>query len=174
MELAGEEKRIQALFSELRLEDQSMAPSFDRLWNSARTTQPQRIALMQPLAVLGALAMIAVVFALGSRSPERASQAVAYVPAPVVLPSVESPAEAQRKSGSKSSHRAVHKRSVRVNEPEHVVIKQAEVLASWQSPTVGLMAPVAGSFLSSLPEFTESVKDLESYLSINDVKELKQ
>jgi hypothetical protein len=173
MELAGEEKRIRALFSELRLEDQIVAPSFDRLWNSARTTQPHRIVFMQPLAVLGALAMIAVVFALGSRLPEPGMQEIAEISLPVVLPPVGPRAETPKKSEPRS-RRAVHRRSVRVNEPQHVVIQQAEVLASWQSPTVRLMAPAAGSFLSSLPELTESVKDLESYLSINDVKELKQ
>lgn len=173
MELAGDEKRIRALFSEQRFDDQSMAPSFDRLWNARRTTQPQRIAFVQSLVVFGALAIIAVVFALALRSPETASQDVAHVSVPLASPSIESRVEAPKKRAS-LPRRTVHKRSVRNNEREHIVTQQAEVLASWQSPTGGLMESAAGSFLNSLPELTESVKELESYLSINEVKELKQ
>ena len=173
MELAGDEKRIQALFSELKFEDQSMAPSFNRLWNSARTMQPQRVAFVQPLVVLGALATIAVVFALGLRSPEPTIPVIAHVSAPLALPPVESGVEVPKKSGPRS-RRTVHRHNVRTNEPEHIVIQQAELIASWQSPTSGLMESAAGSLLNSLPELTESVKELESYLSINEVKELKQ
>jgi hypothetical protein len=172
MELAGDEKRIQALFSELRFEDQSMAPSFDRLWKSARSVQPQRVALVQPLVVLGALATIAVFFALGLRSPEPTIPVIAHVSAPLALPSVASRVEVPKKSRPRS-HRTVHRRS-RMNESEHIVIQQAELLASWQSPTSGLMESAAGSLLNSLPALTDSVKELESYLSINEVKELKQ
>ena len=35
MELGGDEKRIQALFSELRFEDQSRSPEFYHLWARA-------------------------------------------------------------------------------------------------------------------------------------------
>jgi hypothetical protein len=172
MELAGDEKRIQALFSELRFEDQSMAPSFNRLWSSARTMQPQRVAFVQPLVVLGALATFAVVFALGLRSPELTIPVIAHVSAPLALPSVESRVQVPKKSGP-GSYRTVHRRS-RMNESEKIVIQQAELLASWQSPTSGLMESAAGSLVNSLPELTDAAKELESYLSISEVKELKQ
>src|ERR1700704_3527117 len=44
MELVGEEKRIQALFSEARLADEQTTPSFVRVWNraQAKTTRTQR------------------------------------------------------------------------------------------------------------------------------------
>src|SRR5258707_15896068 len=44
MELVGEEKRIQALFSEARLADEQTTPSFAGVWNraQARTTRTQR------------------------------------------------------------------------------------------------------------------------------------
>ena len=170
MELAGDEKRIQALFSELRLEDQSTAPSFDRLWNSARIIQPERIAFTQPLAALCAFAVIAVVFVLGLKSSEPAIQDIAEVSVPFALPSVEPRLETWKESKPRF-RRTVRRRNVRANEPDHVAIQQAEVLASWQSPTVGLMDPTAGAFLSSLPTLTESVKELESYLSNNEIKE---
>lgn len=173
MELAGDEKRIRALFSEQRFDDQSMAPSFDRLWNPARRTQPQRVAFMQPLAALGAFAVLAVVFALGLRSPQPASQDKAHVSGPVASPSLESRIEVRNKPPARP-RRMVQRRNVRPNELEHAVIKQAEVLASWQSPTGALMVSPVAPVLSSLPELTESVKELESYLSNTEVKELKQ
>ena len=173
MDLVGDEKRIQALFSELRLEDQSMAPSFDRLWSSARTKQPQRVALMQPLIMLGAFATLAVAFALGLTSTEPVIHSIAHVSAPIGISSVEFPTAAPKKAAP-GLHRSVHRRHVRPKKLDHVVIQQAEVLSSWQSPTGSLMESAAGPVLNSLPELTESVKELESYLSNNEVKELKQ
>ena len=173
MELAGDEKRIQALFSELRLEDQSIAPSFDRLWNSARITKPQRVALVQPLVMIGAFATLAVAVGLGLRSPEPAIDDIAHVSAPIGISSIEFPTEAPKKAAP-GFRRTVHRRHVRPKKLDHVVIQQAEVLSSWQSPTSALMESAVAPVLSSLPELTESVKELESYLSNNEVKELKQ
>ena len=171
MELAGDEKRIQALFSELRFEDQRIAPSLDRLWNSARITKPQHVALVQPLVMLGAFATLAVAFAFGLRSSEPATQDIAHVSAPIGISSVEFPTEAPKKSGPR--RRAVHRKHIRPKKLDHVVIQQAEVLSSWQSPTGTLMQSVVAPVLNSLPELTESLRELESYLSINEVKELK-
>src|SRR5438270_10127016 len=44
MELVGEEKKIQTLFSELRLADEQTAPSFSATWNraQARALRPRR------------------------------------------------------------------------------------------------------------------------------------
>src|SRR3989441_13013197 len=44
MELVGEEKKIQTLFSELRLADERTAPSFSATWNRAqkRALRPWR------------------------------------------------------------------------------------------------------------------------------------
>ena len=45
MELIGDEKRIRALFSEVRLVDEKMMPSFVGVWNRAqsKTTRPHRV-----------------------------------------------------------------------------------------------------------------------------------
>ena len=40
MELAGNEKKIQALFRELKLADERVAPGFTRVWNRAQATSP--------------------------------------------------------------------------------------------------------------------------------------
>jgi len=169
MELAGDEKRIQALFCELRFEDQSMAPSFNRLWQSAQATKPKRLLFVEPMVVLGSVAMI-VAFAMWTRdtSTQRAfeSDVAAIVPA---VDRVEAP-----KKLSARNRRPLQRKKALPKEPEHVVIEQAAVLSSWQSPTNALMEFTAGTVFKSLPDLTESATDLESYLSINEVKELKQ
>ena len=169
MELAGDEKRIQALFSELRFEDQSMAPSFNRLWQSAQATKPKRLLFVEPMVVLGSVAMIATL-AMWTRdtSTQRAfeSDVAAIVPA---VDRVEAP-----KKLSARNRRPLQRKKALPKEPEHVVIEQAAVLSSWQSPTNALMEFTAGTVFKSLPDLTESATDLESYLSINEVKELKQ
>jgi len=169
MELAGDEKRIQALFSELRFEDQSLAPSFNRLWQSAQATKPKRLLFVEPMVVLGSVAMIATL-AMWTRdtSTQRAfeSDVAAIVPA---VDRVEAP-----KKLSARNRRPLQRKKALPKEPEHVVIEQAAVLSSWQSPTNALMEFTAGTVFKSLPDLTESATDLESYLSINEVKELKQ
>src|SRR5882724_4748306 len=40
MELTGNEKKIQALFRELKLADERVAPGFIRVWNNAQATSP--------------------------------------------------------------------------------------------------------------------------------------
>lgn len=176
MDLAGDEKRIQALFFDLRFEDQSVAPSFDRLWKSAQSTKPNRVPVMQPIVVFGSVMIIGAVSGLGLWSKDTlndsANQRISVGLAPVVSAPLEFRVQVPTK-GAAGSRRTVRRRSVRPKELDHAVIEQAEVLASWQSPTGKLMESTVGTVLSSLPELTQSVKELESYLSINEVKELK-
>ena len=171
MELAGDEKRIQALFSELRFEDQSKAPTFNRLWQSAQTTKPKRLLFVEPVVVLGSVAMIAAL-AMWTRDTSSTQPAFERNVAAIV-PSVESRVEAPKKQAARN-RRPLQRKKAWPKEPEHVVIEQAAVLSSWQSPTNALMEFTAGTVCKSLPDLTEAVTDLESYLSINEVKELKQ
>lgn len=169
MELAGDEKRIQALFSELRFEDQSMAPSFNRLWKSAQATKPKRLLFVEPIVVLSSVAIIA---ALAVWARDMSTQPAFQRDVAVFVPAVESRVETPKKLSARN--RPIQRKKVWRKEPEHVVIEQAAVLSSWQSPTNALMEFTAGTVFKSLPNLTESVTDLESYLSINEVKELKQ
>ena len=169
MELVGDEKRIQALFSDLKFHGQSSAPSFDRLWESAPATKPKRLFLVEPMLVLGSVAIIAAV-ATWSRNPSTQSAFQASVE---IVPAAESLVEVPQKLVAKH-RRWVQRRKARSEEPEHVVREQAAVLSSWQSPTGSLMQFTADTMVKSLPDLTESVTDLESYLSNNGVKELKK
>src|SRR5690348_4509160 len=62
MALAGDEKRIRALFSELALQDQNAAPTFAELWLNAasRKSTPVRGFSKPLLAITAALLIVAV------------------------------------------------------------------------------------------------------------------
>jgi len=173
MALVGDEKRIQALFSDLKFQDQSIAPSFDRLWNSVPHTKPKRLAFVHPMVVFATLALFGAicVVALSSKQTAKVDVSLASDAAPAVTP-IEAAVEPAKKL-SRRSHRTIVRRNVRHVEPEHVVIEQAAVLSSWQSPTGSLMETTNSSVVTSLPEFNQSVRDLQSYLSADGVKELK-
>jgi len=60
MELGGDEKKIQALFSDLSLEDQSRVPQFGHLWARAQAKKETAAgSLGRPLAVLVSLLVTA-------------------------------------------------------------------------------------------------------------------
>ncbi|MGH9962257.1 MAG: hypothetical protein ACREBC_34895, partial [Pyrinomonadaceae bacterium] len=63
MKLVGNEKRIQALFLELKREDERAAPGFDKVWNRAQVTRPRQAHAFK---VSFALATILIVIALSS------------------------------------------------------------------------------------------------------------
>src|SRR5260370_9438134 len=75
MELVGEEKKIQALFSELRLADQQVAPSFAGVWNPAQLRTRTRVSPLNfSLAPAAFSVFLAVVsFVLVSNSPQQTS-----------------------------------------------------------------------------------------------------
>src|SRR6185369_217739 len=59
MELGGDEKRIQALFSELSFENQSRAPQFEHLWTRAQANDTDARHPGRPVAVLVSLLVTA-------------------------------------------------------------------------------------------------------------------
>src|ERR1044072_3467449 len=64
MALAGDEKRIRALFSELSFEDQTCAPQFETLWSRAENSlsiAPAQVRRLSSSALTFALAALAFV-----------------------------------------------------------------------------------------------------------------
>ena len=177
MELTGDEKKIQALFSELLLEQQSHVPSFAKLWIGAETMAPLRRPLVtrRALAIVTA-AMLVAISTVTTWSWYRSSQAAsAHIP-PQVIPSTPESRPQQLLSADSRNVRPVHQRRVRQRQTERTAIRQAVVLASWQSPTNVLLNSPAVSFLSSLPQLNQSARDLEQFLPKNNdvMKESKQ
>ena len=88
MELVGEEKKIQTLFSELRLADERTAPSFSATWNraQARALRPRRAFNLSFAAATALLICALVSLAWWSRHWQRTRQpnVVAIAPSGVV------------------------------------------------------------------------------------------
>jgi len=174
MELVGDEKRIQALFSELKFQDQRIAPAFDRLWNSVPHPKPKRIAFVHPMVVFATITIFGTIsaVALWSKQTPDVDISVARDVAAVVAVPIEVDAEPPKKM-SRKPHHSLARKNVKPAKLEPVMIEEVAVLSSWQSPTDSLMAYPSNAVVTSLPEFAQSVKDLESYLSTDGMKELK-
>jgi hypothetical protein len=167
MESVGSEKRIQALYSELRLENQSRGPQFDRLWTRAQVSETTAVRTFgAPLAVLIAfsVAVVACSFAVwawyrstGAPTPN----IVLHQPEPE--PAIEeslAPASSPSKTPPRRPRNIVRRReSARWN------TTAIAMLSSWQSPTQRFMESPTDLVPTSLPQLNQSVKDLESFLS---------
>lgn len=176
MELSGDEKRIQALFSELSLEDQCFVPRFEKLWLRAETTaRVPAMGIMRPVAVIVTVIVLAAIGLIAASSWYRSSQSqdLANIPAqtiPVTLvPRPEQFLTAERKTSPR-------RRLLRRRQTERVTTEASTTLANWQSPTnIFLQSPTALA-MSSLPQLNQSAQDLEKFLPKNSetMKESKQ
>lgn len=173
MELGGDEKRIQALFFELSVQDQQHAPRFEKLWREAVPAE-QAPRFTRSLVVIAAtlIVAVAVLFVAWSRkrSTEQnvknvAPQTVASPLAPYVPQQPDKVAFVHRGTRSHSSSRRT---LARQRQPEPALEQQAALLANWKSPTEKFMTSPTRSVFNSLPQLNESVKDLQSFLSKNN------
>jgi len=171
MEFSGDEKRIQALFSELSLENQTRTPRFEKLWlrAEAKTSAPAPLAMRFVLAailIIAVMSLVAVRLWLNSSQ----SQYTANIPQQII-PTTSVP-RVQQQLLSNVSNNAVRPRRFVRRQPERTAIRQAAMLSNWQSPTNILLNTPTVSFLSSLPQLNQSAKDLEQFLP--KIKESKQ
>ena len=175
MELGGDEKRIQALFSDLAVEDQSRVPHFGRLWTRAQTSALRRAvaplrekSFIKPIAVLAscfvtAVACTLVIWAWSRSTPSPIPGIVNSQPQPQNTAgalAITQPVKVVAISESKKVRR--RKRSF-----DRRIATDAALLSSWQSPTQQFMQSPTALVLSSPPPLNQSVKDLESFLSKN-------
>ena len=152
MELDGTEKRIQALFSELALEDRGRVPRFEKL--CTETTRPAPVFRRSWVVTAAVVVIVAGSFALWSRQ----SQTVLNI-APLEIPAPASPqlASIVELPRSQQPHR---KRTIR----QRSVLSEAALLSRWQSPTQNFMQSPSSVSFNSLPQLNQSAKDLESFL----------
>lgn len=180
MELVGEEKRIQALFSELRLADERVMPGFAAVLSRAqsRNVRPLR-ALNLAFALATALVICALVsLAVWSRSWQQSQEtniAVLNVPpVPTVFPAPSSVTLQPNPFPSvepsyQSSERAralslATRRRAGLLARQRAEIREAVAISSWQSPTATLLSSQNDALLNSLPQLDESAKELKSFL----------
>ena len=163
MELGGDEKRIQALFSELSFEDQSRVPQFGHLWTRAQVNKETR-SIGRPVAVFVSLLVTAAACSLVAWTWYRSAEIpIIAVQLPVEAPHTASPVNLQ--PAQIESRRAKH--IARRRQVDRSIATEAALLSSWQSPTQRFMASPTDLELGSLPALNQSAKDLESFLSKN-------
>ena len=177
MELVGE-KKIQALFSEQRLVDEQTVPSFVGVWNRAqsKTFRPQRAFNLSFVAATALLVCALVSLALWSRQWQRNQDALVSVPpvsttgpAPVQVGINEGnlPTPVQKVPGSSSKSRALKlaaRRQALLVAANRKATHDARTLASWESPTATLLDSSTDELLKSLPQLSQTVDELKSFL----------
>jgi hypothetical protein len=178
MELVGEEKKIQALFSELRLADEQTAPSFAGVWNRAQLRPRTRVSRLNFSFVATAFVVCVAVFALAlwSNSRQQTPQpnhTVAATPAtqPVTPPATTEPApkvisaaEQRQAARNLRAARLLARQRAELLAARRAEIRDATAISSWQSPTATLLSSQNDALLNSLPQLNESVKELKSFL----------
>ena len=174
MALAGDEKKIRALFSELALQDQSVAPTFEQLWLNAASKNPAAPVrgLSRPLLVVtAALLIVAASWGAWSwyRTTIRSShqQALNVSPQIVSAPLFQEAAQQPNQLTAAFKPRPSRPTRRRLHQPERPAIAEAALLSHWQSPTQLLMKSPAAVDLNSLPELNQSVEKLKQFLTGN-------
>jgi hypothetical protein len=177
MELSGEEKKLQALFSELKAADEETAPRFARVWNGA-TPRARRAFVFNPAFVAATALLVCAVVSLAvwSRYRQQTEPAVVRVetPAPsntpltVVSPPVE-PTPAPATTSTKETTTARRNRAtVRRNSIQHAanrrLTRDAKAITDWESPTSALLSSPSDALFSSLPQLNENANGLQSFL----------
>ncbi len=177
MELSGEEKKLQALFSELKVADEQVTPHFGATWNRSPNA-PRRIRMFNPAFVAAIMLLVFGVagFAVWSRYSRVTSEPPPAIVVNVLKPSVNAPQhvptiaagpQATRpnvlRKTSRMNNAAVRRQAMLVvaNRKLH---KDAKSIANWTSPTSALLESPSDEIFSSLPEFNKSATQLKAFL----------
>ena len=179
MELAGNEKKIQALFRELKLADERVAPEFKRVSVRSQATSPGSPRVFRiSLAVATALLVIAlsslVLWSQNWRRSKQPSPGIATrratsgstpapqpaTPEPTLLAVVEPP---NRVKPNRWDRRVAARRHADLN-ARNPSLRQAVAISSWQSPTAMLLQSSADNVLTSLPQLDRSLTNLKTFL----------
>jgi len=176
MELAGEQKRIQALFSELRLADEQTVPRFATTWNhaQARTVRPARAFNLSFIAatalLIGALVSLAV-WSKYSQPNAPAAVAGTMTASGIVKAADETPVtpslldhkSSRHSSISRASRLAAQRRAVMLAINQRAA-RDAGVISSWESPTSAHLKSQNDELLKSVQQLRENADELKSFL----------
>jgi hypothetical protein len=177
MELVGEEKRIQALFSEVRLADKQTTPSFAGVWNRAhsKTIRKQRAFNLSfgAATVLLVCAWASLVwwskhwqqnlYVVATAPKELATGPVRVgieneVDSRVRVPKGDSPV-----ARSRALKLAPRREALQVTAKRRAT-REAKTIASWRSPTATLLDSQSDELLKSVPQLNQTVDELKSFL----------
>ncbi|HEY6047230.1 MAG TPA: hypothetical protein VIU65_11545 [Pyrinomonadaceae bacterium] len=179
MELDWEEKKIQALFSELRTAEEPVTPRFAPMWNRAQLAS-RRVRAFNPAFVAATLLLVFGLVSLGvwSQYSQRTQPpAVAKVTAPAVVNAPPAPATVKSDSGPDKVGPATAPRNLKRTRPirfrseertlmvsNQKLTREAKALSSWSSPTSALLTSSSNEIFTSLPQLNKSASDLKSFL----------
>lgn len=178
MELSGEEKKLQALFSELKAAEAESAPRFARVWNRAQI-KPRRSFAFNPAFVAAAAFVFCAFLAIAVWSqyePQTPTPDVTHVnpPAPAktegsAIATTSPPAPATPSAPPKKDIAPRrNKPAVRGNDAQlatnRKLTRDAKAITDWQSPTSTLLSSSSDQLFSSLPQLNENANGLQSYL----------
>ena len=166
MNLNGDEKRIQRLFREIRIDDQRRAPQFDGVLEAAisgRMRSRDRVWAMRLALVVATLIVIAFVAAAVIRhgrsgttgSPEQ--QAVVEPDSTVLTPDSTNPRQVRASVPPRGAKQIRHRR------PTLKPMIDVTSLFAWQSPTASLLKAPGDDLLMSLPRLGESLKTIKTF-----------
>ena len=188
MESGWEEKKIQALFSELKSTDEQVAPRFATIWNRTQLA-PRRIRAFNPAFVAATALLVCALISLAvwSRYTQRTQPTVAVVAPPSVvaappsvLPSVVAPPApvavstspgADEVRSSPTQQNIKRSRPIRLRAQQNTLLagnqkltREAKAITNWQSPTSSLLSSPSDEIFSSLPQLNQSASELKSFL----------
>ncbi|HEV8587920.1 MAG TPA: hypothetical protein VGQ72_03535 [Pyrinomonadaceae bacterium] len=177
MESGWEEKKLKALFSELKATDEQTSPRFAGVWNRAQIA-PRRIRAFSPAFVAAtALLVFGLVFlAVWSRYSQRTSQQpmvvsvpTAPLPTSTTAPSPSNeinvkPVTPRNILAVSRANKLAARRHAMLVAANRKLTKDAKTIANWQSPTTALLTSPSDEIFSSLPQFNQSTTQLKSFL----------
>ena len=174
MELSGDEKRIQALFSELSLEEERLVPRFEKLWLRAETNAHVPAAGIMRAVIVTVIVLTAVGL-IAASSWYRSSTHLVNIP-PQAIPTAPRIKEPEKLFSANSKPSPTRRLRRPIRQTGRITTQESTTLANWQSPTnIFLQSPTAIA-LSSLPQLNQSARELEMFLPKNNemMKESKQ
>jgi len=176
MELSGEEKKLQALFSQLKAADKQTAPHFGAMLSRVRHA-PRKRRMFNPAFVAALLLVLGVVaFAVWARylrttaSPQSVIATVPQNPSTTIaqappVPMKEALAPKPKKAVTVSHrNRTTSQHNAMLVAANRKLEKDAKSIANWTSPTSALLESPSDEIFSSLPELNNSATQLKSFL----------
>lgn len=187
MDLNGEEKRIQALFHELKAQDEESAPPFARAWNMVvaefdRSVHPPVLLKslvvfprwLMAIFIVGFLITTLVVWSQPvppRQAQDHLASQASKNSVPVFEAGVKRASETDAPRRPKSQKRNVSIPAVRqfmgkrlMARPGHRQVRPME-LSRWQSPTVGLLRFPGDELLKNSPGLNQSTHEMRGFLS---------
>ena len=177
MELSGEEKKLQALFSELKTADEETAPRFARVWNGA-TPGARRAFVFNPAFVAATALVVCAVISLAvwSRYRPQTEPAVVRVDKPAA-PNTEKPSVSptvapvaipattptKENTTARRNRTTVRRNSIQLA-ANRKLTRDAKAITDWESPTSALLSSSSDQLFSSLPQLNENANGLQSFL----------